>query len=306
MANAERAVEQGAQLSLGLTTLNVLGKVIAGTLSGSVSVLAEGLQSAVDVLISYGVLQAIRVSARPPDPEHPYGHGKAEVLLAAGQMIVISITAIIVAAQATRRLIHPEPITVDYGLIAMAASTLINLALSLHLARVARQHGSSALSSEVTHLRGDMFASLGILLGLIAVKLTGWKQLDPLIAIAFMAFVIVSALLQLRKLLHPLMDGALPRHEVTLIEDVLHSHPDARGFHALKTRAVGSERYVDLHLLLDDHLSFVEAHDLAEAIEDQISHALGGAIVNAHYEPYHAEMRHQAEAHAEQNEAAPQ
>lgn len=297
MEQALTPIESVAKLSLGATLVNVIGKVVAGVLSGSVSVLAEGLQSGVDVLISYGVLKAIRVSAQPPDREHPYGHGKAEVLLAAGQMMVIMLTALIIAVQATQRLIHPQPIHLDFGLIAMLVSVVINSFLIIRLGRAAKEHNSSALASEVHHLRGDLLASAGILLGLIAVRLTGWVILDPIIAIAFMLFVMVSAYRQLRGLLHPLMDGALPASEIAKIETVLHQHPDARGFHALKTRAVGSQRFVDLHLLLDDHLTFLEAHDLTEAIEQEISDCLGGAVVNAHFEPYQAEMAHQAIAH---------
>lgn len=294
-------LERAARTSLLFTTINVIIKLIAGFISGSVSVLAEGMQSSVDVLISFGVLKAIQVSAQPADTSHPYGHGKAQVLLAAGQMMLIIVTSLIIVAQATRRLIHPEAIEVDWGLAAMLISTIINLGVSTHLARLAEKHKSAALKSEVAHLRGDLLSSVGILVGLITVWLTGWKALDPIVAVAFMIYVMASAHRELRALIHPLMDGSLPPEEVAAIERVLTTHPESRGFHALKTRAVGSDRMVDLHVLLDDHLSFVEAHARAEEIEEEISKALGGAIVNVHYEPAEAEKEHQRLAHQDQS-----
>jgi len=292
--------ENAAKLSLCLTSLNVCSKLFGGWMSGSVSVIAEGMQSGVDVLVSYGVLKAIQVSAKPPDEEHPYGHGKAEVLLGAAQMVLILVTALFIVAQAALRLGKPEPIEVSWGFIVMLVSSAINLFLMASLSRAARHHKSAALRSEVLHLRGDLLASLGILVGLLLVWVTKWAILDPIVAILFMLVVVVQAIRQLLKFIHPLMDGALPAEERAKLVEVLKAHPESRGFHAVKTRQVGSERFVELHVLLDDHLTFVQAHDVAEEIEAELGDALGGATVTVHYEPYLAETEHQKLAHSDQ------
>ncbi|MCE9557822.1 MAG: cation diffusion facilitator family transporter [Armatimonadetes bacterium] len=297
MKSGQDVVETGARLSLGVTTVNVVVKLAAGFVTGSVSVLAEGLQSGVDILISYGVLKTVRMSSKPPDAEHPYGHGKAEFLLGAGQMLVIILTALVIIWQASRRFLHPEPIEVAWGVAAMVFSAIANYAVSRRLDAVGTLHKSNALKGEAAHLRGDLMASLGVLVGLILVRLTGLTILDPIVAIVFMIVVIHSAIRQLREFLHPLMDGAIPHEDREKIEKVLTDHPDAKGFHALRTRTVGATQYVEFHLLLDDNLTFVAAHEQAEEIEEEIGAALGGAIVNVHYEPYLAELEHQKRNH---------
>lgn len=301
-SRAAAIVERAAKLSLILTAANVVSKLILGYLSNSVSVLAEGMQSSVDVLISFGVLWTVRIAQQPPDEDHPYGHGKAEVLLGAGQMMLIIITAVLIAAEATRRLIHPTMPEVGVGAVAMLLSVGINGFSSWYMDKVGKEHGSAALRGEAMHIRGDLIASAGILLGLILVKLTGWKVLDPLLAVVLMCYVVWSALRHLIQLMHPLMDGALPPEDRKKIEYVLSNHPESRGFHFVRTRQVGPLKHVDLHVLLDDHLTFVQAHDHAEEIEAEISEALGGALVQVHYEPFEAEMRHQLQEHSDQGQ----
>ena len=290
-------VQRAATVSLLCTSIVVAVKVAAGVASHSVSVLGEGLQSFVDVLIAFGVVQTIRVASQPPDPSHPYGHGKAEVLMSALQMVLITGTAGFIIAQAINRLRAPQPIGADWGIIAMAFSGVVNLAVSAHLASVARRQPSTALQGEILHLRSDAVSALGLIVGLVAVKLTNWLILDPLIAIGFTTVIVLAALRQLKGVVHLLMDGSAPIEDIRAIEHTLESHVHVRGFHNLRTRTVGSTHHVDIHVLLDDDLTFVAAHELAEEVEQQISRQLGGARVNVHYEPFHAELEHQAQEH---------
>lgn len=296
-------VQRAATVSLVATTVVVCAKLAGGIATGSISVLSEGLQSFVDVLIAFGVVQTIRVASRPPDDTHPYGHGKAEVLMSALQMLLITGTAGFIIAQAVHRIVEPQTITVDWGIAAMVFSALVNLGVSAHLAAVAKSHPSPALQGEILHLRSDTVTAVGLILGLIAVKLTNWSILDPILAIGFTAIMVVAALRQLRGVVHLLMDGAAPIEDIRVIEHTLENHVRVRGFHNLRTRTVGTTHHVDIHVLLDDDLSFVEAHDLAEEVEDQISRQLGGARVNVHYEPYHAELEHQRAEHDNENGA---
>lgn len=300
-AGAERIAARAAAVSLAATAVVVAFKLLAAGLSGSVSVTAEALQSTLDVAMSALALVTIRVAAKPPDREHPYGHGKAELLLSAFQMIVVILTAVGIAWFAVLRLMNPRPLTPDWGIAAMGYAALSNLVVIGYLQRVGKRTNSAALLGEAEHLRGDLLASLGVLLGLLAYSVTRLPWIDPAVAIAFTLLAITFAARQLVRTVHPLMDGALPEEELHRLEEVLRAHPQVRGFHNVRTRDSGRLRTVLLHVMLDDALSFVHAHEIAEQIEDELQNALAGAMVTVHYEPYLAELAHRAEAHAEQS-----
>lgn len=274
-------------------------KLVGAGMSGSIAVLAEAIQSTLDIALSLAALWTLKLAAKPPDEDHPYGHGKAELLLSAFQMVLVILTAAVIAWQAALHLHNPQTIQPGWGLGAMVYAVVANSLVIVYLKRMAKQTSSAALDGEAEHLRGDVFASLGIVVGLLAYVATGWKQLDPIIAIVFTLLGAFFAIKQLRKVLHPLMDGALPPEELARIEQVLKEHPHSRGYHLVRTRQAGLLRIVSLHVMLDDHLSFVEAHDIAEQIESELSNVLGGALVTVHYEPYEAEIEHRKREHGE-------
>lgn len=292
-----RQAIRAATLSLVATAVVVTVKLIGAWQSNAVSVWAEALQSSIDILVTALMLWSIRIAARPPDREHPYGHGKAEVLIAAVQGLLILTTAGWIVIKAYGRLLSPAEIAWGWGAGAMAYSAVSNVAMGAYLGRVARATDSEAIKSEVLHLRSDTLASLGVLGGMALVGLTGQAWLDPVFGTILMLAVIVQAFFHLRETTHSLMEGALPPEENARLEDVLLTHPEVRGYHELRTRRVGSLRVVEVHVMLDDALTFVAAHDLAEQIESELSRCLGGARVVIHYEPYEAEMAHREREH---------
>ncbi len=301
MVGADRsAVLQAAKLSFAATCLIVTIKVIGAVLSGSVSVAAEAVQSGIDVLVSGAVVQTVKWASRPADEDHPYGHGKAELLLSAGQAILILGSSGWILYQASLRLLQPQPIQVGIGVAAMGLAVSLDAIVAWHLRRVAQRTGSAALQGESAHLTGDLLAGLGILVGLGLVSLTGKLWLDPICALIFAGAAGWMAYRQARHVAHLLIDGALPEDDLAKVVTVLEDHPEAMGYHALRTRTSGGGRYVEFHLLLDDHLTFVQAHELTEEIEGEISRVLGGAVVNIHYEPYRAEMEHQRIFHSDE------
>lgn len=291
------AVRRAATVSTLVTAVVVVAKLVAAKLTGSVSVLAEGVQSTTDVVISLAAIVTVTIASKPADEDHPYGHGRLEVLAGAAQMVIIVFTAGLIAWQAALRLHDPKPIEPDLGIAIMAASVVSNLVVRGYLLRVAAKHGSASLTGEAEHLRADALASVGVVVGLVATKFSGIPQLDPLFALLFTCLGAAYALRQLLGLAHQLMDGALPAAELEKVKQTLAEHPHVRGFHNLRSRQTGELRIIGLHVLLDDDLTFVEAHDIAEDVEMAISQALGGALVTAHYEPYHAELAHQALHH---------
>ncbi len=286
-----------ALISLTSTIIVVGVKLFAARQSGSISVLAEALQSILDIVMSGLAIFALRVAAIPPDENHPYGHGKVEFLASLAQMIVVLGSAGFILVLAYQRLSSPQPVAWDWGVAAMAYTVVANTLVSRYVLRVSRESNSATLRSEALHLRGDTFASLGVLVGLLLVGLTGWLILDPIVAALFTVVAIGMAFRQLQSVIHALMDGALPRGEISALEAALDTHPEVRGYHDLRTRWVGALRHVELHVMLDDGLSFVAAHEVTEQLESELSRAIGGARVSIHYEPYEAETLHRKLEH---------
>lgn len=293
--NCIRAQEMAARLSLGSNGFLVLVKIAAGLASGSVSVLAEGIQSTVDVAASALILLSVRAASAPPDRSHPYGHGKFENLASLGQMLLILSTVGYLLWSAWKRWLDPVMPRVDWGVAALLLALVVNALVSRHLSRVARETGSQALEAEAAHLRSDMLACVGVLGGLVAVAVTGNPRFDPAVAAIMTMLAAVGAVSLLRDTLRPLLDERLPETEEARVRAVLDGDPRVLGYHRLRTRRAGSGRLVDVHVLLDDRLSFAQAHAQAEEVEGAIRRTLPNVDVIVHAEPYEEEMRHQAE-----------
>lgn len=294
------AAARAARLSLAVTVLVVSVKLFAAVASRSVSVLAEALQSAVDVAVAWLLIKTIHLAQKPRDREHPYGHGKAQLLVGVLQMALILLSSAYVLFEAFDRLRNPRPLEVDWGIAAMTFAIVANLAVLSRLRSVSRHVASPALESEQAHLRADSVAAAGVLVGLALVAVTGAPALDSYVAAILTVVVVTLAIRNLMHFIHPLMDGSLPEAERSRLETVLRAHPDVCGYHNIRARTSGSERFIELHITLDDELSFVRAHEIAEGVEQQLSAAVGGAYVVVHYEPHVAEERHRAAEH--QNE----
>ncbi len=292
---------RAARVSVISNTGLVIVKVAAGLVTGSISVLAEGIQSLVDILASLMIYASLGVAGRPPDRGHPYGHGKFESLTSAAQMLLILGSTAFILYQAYRRLLHPRMPDVDWGIAAMGLALVVDLAVSTHIQRVARQTESLALEAEAQHLRADMYACSGVLLGLVAVRLTGWAPLDPIIAALLTVVVIVTAIQLMRASLRPLLDQSLPAEEVARIQRALDADDRVMGYHKLRTRQAGAQRHVDVHIMLEDSLPLSKAHAIAEEIERAIRKTLPNLDVVVHVEPYAEEMSHQATHHATAN-----
>lgn len=274
-------------------------KLAGMLLSRSVSVMAEALQSSVDILVTLVLLYSVKVSAKPPDDDHPYGHGKAEVLASAWQMILIMVSAGWILLSVINRIHEPETVQTEVGMATLALTSAINVAMIFFLRGVHQQTRSHAVLSEMMHLRSDTLASLGVVLGLILVRLTGVQLLDPITGVLLMLYVVGSTVFHLREQIHALMDGAMPAQELQLLRNVLDETPAVMGYHDIRTRFVGKTRVIELHALFDDNLTFVRAHEIAEQVEDAIRDAFPECKVSLHYEPFEAENRHRAEKHLE-------
>ena len=296
-ANPVHAQQAAARLSIYSNVFLVLIKVGAGLQSNSLSVLGEGVQSLLDIVVSALILFTVRAAAAPPDSDHPWGHGKYENLTSLFQMLLVlgSIGGIWWASWV--RWQNPVMPVVDWGVAAIAVSIAVNLAMSRHMNRVARATQSAALAAEAVHLRGDLWACAGVMLGLVATHVFRNPRLDPLCAAIMTLFAGYAAVHLLRDTLRPLLDETLPGAEEACIRQVLKGDARVLDFHKLRTRQAGAKRLADVHIMLDDNLSFRAAHAVSEEVEEAIRAALPNTDVIVHFEPYEEEVEHQRRAH---------
>jgi len=287
-----------ARLSIYSNTLLTLAKLVVGLLASSVSVLAEAIHSATDLLASWIAFFSVRVADRPADEGHPYGHGKVESLSGMAEAVLIFGAAAYLIYEAVAKLVtRVAPHRVDIGIAVMGISVIVNSLVARHLFCVARRTDSLALEADAEHLRTDVYTSFGVLVGLILVKTTGRSFFDPLAAIVVALMIVRAAWRLTRGAVASLMDAQLSEGETDAIRRILDSEPAVRGYHKLRTRKSGSVRHVDAHVLMDDHLTLLEAHALTESLEDRIRAELPHAEITLHTEPYLAEQRHQYEQH---------
>ena len=296
-ADFVRLQQNAARLSLGSNIALVIIKVAAGLASGAISVLAEGVQSGLDVLASLMILWTVQRASQPADPSHPYGHGKMENLASLAQTLLIGGSAFYILGVAWSRWNSPELPELGLGTLALSAAIVCNFFVSRHLKKVANETGSQAIAAEATHLRGDMISCAGVLLGLGAVWIFKEPRLDPLIAAIMAIVVIVSAIRLGHDTVRPLLDEKLPGEEEAQIRAVLDADMRVLSYHRLRTRQAGSHRLMDVHIQLDDELTFPQSHAITEDIEDEIRKVLPNLDIIVHAEPFEEEMRHQEEAH---------
>ncbi len=262
-------------------------KLIAWRVSGSVGLLSDALESVVNVVASVGALIALRVSARPADDDHNFGHSKVEYFSAVfeGVMIVVAAIAIIVAA--VERLINPQQLeAVGLGLAISVAATVINGAVGVLLLRVGRARRSPALTADGKHLLTDVWTTAGVVLGVLLVAVTGWLPLDSLIAIAVAINILVVGGMLMWRSASGLMDSALPAEDRAALDAVLDRHrADGVDFHDVRTRESGHERFVQMHMLVPGEWSVQRAHDLVEVVEGELHSALEHLSISTHLEP---------------------
>lgn len=279
---------RAASLSVVSNTVLILLKVVAGTLTGSVSILSEAMHSSVDLIASIVAFISIRKAGEPADEDHPWGHDKVENLAAAieGMLILIG-SGIIVFAAIRRLIVGAEVERLGIGIVVIGISMLANIAISTYLHRRARATESPALEADAAHLRTDVFTSGGVLIGLILVQITGAEWIDPVVALCVAVAIVWTGLSILTRSSRVLVDEALPEEELEMIrrEIVAFGPRGVRGYHKLRARRAGSRRYVDLHVQFASGTTLEGAHETAHALQDEIGRRLHGADVLIHTEP---------------------
>lgn len=276
-----------AWLSIGAALTTMALKAGAYWVTGSVGLLSDAMESLVNLAAAIVALIALTVAVRPPDEEHAYGHGKVEYFSSGFEGALILVAAGTIAYAAVQRLINPQPLEqVGLGLAISVAASAINFVVATILMRAGKKHHSITLEADAQHLMTDVWTSIGVIVGVAAVALTGWERLDPIIALLVAANIVWSGFQLLRRSALGLIDTGLLPEDMDKIEGVLNQYriKDIK-FHALRTRQAGMRRFVSVHVLVPGAWTVLDGHHLAEEIENDLRGALGGAIIFTHIEP---------------------
>jgi cation diffusion facilitator family transporter len=289
---------RAAKVSILSNALLVFLKLVVGVLTGSVSVLSEAAHSGIDLLAALIAAFAVRRASHPPDPEHPFGHGKFENISGFLEAMLILAAAAYIAVESVEKLLRGGDLAhLETGMVVMALSAAVNIVVSRMLFRVASETDSIALEADAWHLRTDVYTSLGVFLALGVISLSDllvtdpdanmrFHALDPLVALGVAAMICRAALDLTRRSLGGLLDRPLPREEDEVIREILGRHD--RGFvefHELRHRKAGSERHIDLHLVVARDTTVGDVHVLCDRIEEEIQQKLPRAEVLIHAEP---------------------
>ena len=266
-------------------------KLAAAAITGSVAILSEALHSMVDLIASVIAFVSVRRADEPADVDHPYGHEKLESLASSIEGMLILVGAALIVYEAVRRLVMGSEVEkLGVGIAVIGFSAVANGTVSFFLRRQARRHSSPALAGDAAHLGTDSLTSLGVLLGLLLVQITGSDAIDSVVAIA-VAMVIVSAGVRImRHSASALVDEAPPPAEMDRIEETIargrrEAGPEIVGYHKLRARTSGRRRYIDLHVQFRSGTTLELAHELAHELRDAIEADLGDAEVLIHTEP---------------------
>ncbi len=276
-----------ARLSVLSNTLLVVSKLAVGILSGSVSVISEGIHSGLDLLAAVIAYFSVRAAGRPPDKDHQFGHGKIENLSGYIEASLIFFAAALIVHESIDKLIKRTGVElIELGLVVMVISIGLNLFVSRRLMKVARKYHSAALEADALHLTTDVYTSLGVLIGLGLVKVTGWTIIDPIAAMLVALLIIIAAYRLSRKSVRDLVDVKLTDEEENSIRRIMEAHTaEFIGFHEMRTRRAGNTRFIDLHLVVHNKTRVDAAHDLAEHLEEELVKVFPGSQVMIHIEP---------------------
>jgi len=277
-----------ARLSILAAAFLILLKTGTGWLTGSIAVWASLLDSAMDIMASSINYYAVRAASRPPDDEHAYGYGKAESLAGLFQAAVITFSGLFLIYEAIKRMIYPHPTHSEtIGVASMIIAILVSYALGARLRRAARLTDSPALSADAVHFASDVLTNGGVLFALLLIYFTGWTIVDPIISIAISIYILASALGVGRESVDVLMDRRLPPEVDAQVAEIVQRFrgEGVLGFHDLRTRRSGSQKFIDLHLEVERDQTLEEAHAASVRVLRAIEAEIPRAKVQIHTDP---------------------
>lgn len=280
-----KLVNRAALAATTLATVLLIVKIFAWWLTGSVSMLAALVDSLVDIAASLTNLLAVRYSLQPADDDHTFGHGKAESLAVLAQSMFICGSALFLFLTAVQHFASPDTLQAPLVGIVVTVMALFSTLLLVTFQRwVVRRTRSQAIRADMLHYQSDVFMNGAILLALV-LSSYGFVRADALFALGIGVYILYNALRMGYEAVQLLLDRALPDEERLAIIEIVSNWPGVLGAHALRTRQAGPTRFIQLHLEMDDHLPLVQAHQVAEQIEQALRQKFAGSDVIIHLDP---------------------
>lgn len=275
-----------ARLSLLSNSTLIILKLIVGLATGSVSIISEAIHSTMDLLAAIIAFFSVKISDKPADDIHPYGHGKIENVSGVIEALLILVASIWIIIEAVSKLIEPGEVeSIGLGFIVMFISSAINFVVSKKLYAVAKQEDSIALEADALHLKADVYTSLGVGIGLFLIWITKLNFLDPIVAILVAVFILKEAVELLISAFNPLLDVKLSNDEINIIKNNINKYSTTYcNYHDFKTRKSGRVRYIELHLVFPENMKIKDAHDVCDEIENDIKNSLDHSEIMIHLE----------------------
>lgn len=276
-----------ALLSVLSNTLLIILKLVAGILSGSVSIISEAIHSSVDLLASIVALFSVRYSSKPADEGHPYGHGKIENVSGLIEGLLIFIAAILIIIEAVRKIFSPEPLQSGYIAIAvMLISALVNFFVSRRLHKVAMEEDSMALEADSVHLKTDVLTSIGVAIGLILITFTGIHWIDSVIAIIVALMITKEGFELVKAAFDEILDAKLSDEDEQKIDAVINTYKgEIIDYHKLKTRKTGGLKHIDFHITVKSDMTVQCAHSIIGRIKADMNDVLNNTRITIHVDP---------------------
>lgn len=289
---ASHEIAQASRLSIYSNTFLLSIKLAAGFFTGSISVLSEALHSGIDLLAALIANYSVRKAGKPADEMHRFGHGKFENISGTIEAVLIFIASLVIIFEAGEKIMlffEGERILKGYigaGIVIMIISASVNFVVSRKIMRTARKAESIALEADAYHLSTDVYTSTGVVIGLVLIYFTGIEIFDPMLAI-IVALIIIKAAYDLTKRSMPgLMDVKLSDKEESIIQSIIAEHySQYAGYHDMRTRISGAERFVDLHLVVPKNQNVAEAHGFCDHLERDIKEKIPNLSMLIHVEP---------------------
>jgi cation diffusion facilitator family transporter len=289
---AGRQIKSVTYLGIVINVTLTVVKVVIGLLSGSLALLADGIHSLSDIATDAVVLLGLRLSSKEPDQHHPYGHGRAETFSAGLVALILIVVGGGMIYHATMAIAREEMTTPRFGVLIVA---IFSIAAKEWLYRVTQKaairSNSPALYANAWHHRSDAFSSIAVVIGFISLKF-GFGHGDQTAAAAVGLMIIFVGVRVIGNCLRELAESAIDTDTIEHIKKIINSDSSIRHWHKLRTRTVGREVFIDLHILVDPKLNIAAAHEIAERLENALHEEISRPVnITVHIEPDTQELR---------------
>ena len=287
--NINKRKKLAAGLSIFSNILLTTLKITAGIISGSISIISEAIHSLSDFFASVLTYFSVTKSSIPADYDHPYGHGKYEDMSGFIEGILIIFAAFFIIYESAKKIIFGLNMDAqnNLGITVMFAAVIMNIVVSSILFKTAKDSNSISLYADGEHLRTDVYSSLGVFLGLLIIKFTGYTLIDPIIAILVSVFIYRTGYTISKKAFQNLLDHSLPQKDIEEIKSIVKAFSGEARLkkNSIKTRQTGPSQDLDMVLLFPKDTTLCDCHKICDEIEKQIQKLYPKCSISIHAEP---------------------